>query len=59
MAHKTIARTLAFDIKLFRLKSPPLFQTLDGKRHSYLRLLATPQPLAVAFASTYIVPKEG
>jgi hypothetical protein len=30
MTYKAIARTLAFDIKLFRLKSPPLFQTLDG-----------------------------
>jgi hypothetical protein len=59
VANKAIARTLAFDIKLFRLKSPPLFQTLDGEASFLLRLLATPQSLAAAFASTYIVPKEG
>lgn len=59
MANKARARTPTFDIQLFRLKSPPCSPTPDGKRQSYLSYLLLRNPLAVAFASTYIVPKEG
>jgi hypothetical protein len=59
VANKAIARTLAFDIQLFRRKSPPYLQTLDGIASFVFKATGHPaNPLAVVFASTYIVPKK-